>query len=315
MAKNGSTRTNDHPAPVAPIARNQAVQLSLTGTVCVAGDWHGSKHWGRSVVRWSHDQHGAEAVIHVGDVGFFEPAGSPGSVYGALSHLDEELAERDMMLYWLDGNHEDHWLIQQMEMDAATGLGISSERTRWLPRGCTFEVNQRRWMAWGGARSIDRAAGLLGRDWWQEEETIEYGHVLGWLAELETQGWAAGQSYAEVLLTHEAPFGIETIEASAAKWDRKLGQERTLATKNQRMILRALLEGVGASWVFHGHHHKPHVSELAYDDRQSVQRRATVVGLDMNDRKMTDNAAVVSDHGTLLFQHQHHDFPLPGWME
>ncbi|MCF8019867.1 MAG: metallophosphoesterase [Vallitaleaceae bacterium] len=65
---------------------------------------------------------------------------------------------------WCDGNHEDHWALQQRETDElAPGI-------IYMPRGSTYTLDDGRTiMFMGGADSIDKQWRTIGIDWFPEE--------------------------------------------------------------------------------------------------------------------------------------------------
>jgi len=268
----------------------------------VAGDWHGSKHWGIAALRWLREHHFGELgqpglLVHVGDLGIYE--------YDDVDHLLPVLEETNITLLHVKGNHENHELLATLPHDpAGTALRVYGPRAYYVPNGTIFMVNQLRWMAMGGAHSIDRHAGPMGVYWWPEEViTGKEIWDLGMRDETER--------LVDVLVTHDAPYGIPAIEQRLARWDAVLDPELVRATTGQRHLLTQALVATGAQWLFHGHHHFHHVSTIEVPDelvdpwvdwqppRDVSTHPVTVVGLDMNDRSLGRNVAVLLEHGTM----------------
>lgn len=281
------------------------------GPAAVAGDWHGSRHWGVTALRWLREHHfgtGPHAppglLVHVGDLGVYE--------YDDLYHLLPVLEETDITLLHVKGNHENHELLATLPHDPAeTGLRIYGPRAYHVPNSQIFMVNQLRWMALGGAHSIDRHMGPQGVYWWPEE--VITGKEV---RELERRPDEA--RLVDVLVTHEAPLDVTPIEQSIARWNGRLDPALVRATLAQRALVTEALVATRARWLFHGHHHLHHVTRVdvpdemvdpweALDDEAATGGRVvalrthpvTVVGLDMNDRVLTRNLAVLLEHGTM----------------
>ncbi len=65
---------------------------------------------------------------------------------------------------WCDGNHEDHWALQNRESDEV------APNVFYMPRGSTYELDDGRTMLFmGGADSIDKQWRTLGYDWFPDE--------------------------------------------------------------------------------------------------------------------------------------------------
>ena len=123
--------------------------------VCFAGDWHGNATFAAGRVM-SAAAHGAEVLVQVGDFGFWHGPGG-----GAYVQALEKVASRSRLpILWIDGNHEAHTLLSDLEQ--VEGLGKVSEHIWHLPRGL-------RWQ-WGGAalgstqRSDECGQGPAGAD-------------------------------------------------------------------------------------------------------------------------------------------------------
>lgn len=248
------------------------------GTVAVAGDWHGVKHWMVKFVVWA-DRLGIETIVHVGDIGFFEMRD--------LTFLEHELAARDIMLLFIDGNHENHELIVSLPRDEF-GMGYVTDHIRHIPRGHLFSLNGQTWMGFGGASSIDRRERIEGVDWWPGE-LITYSQVMS----------VTGKR-ADVLVTHDVPMGVPTIDNRYIKHNNPhWPAERIAESDEQRKLLRAVFDEVQPQYVFHGHHHYAYMDTL---------EGATVVGLAMEQRPWHYQTAVLHMHGVMDFLEADHPF-------
>ena len=82
------------------------------------------------------------------------------------------IKNRDTLIYWLDGNHEDFWSLEQRESDEIWP-GVF-----YMPRGTIVKLSDGRTALFmGGALSIDKHWRTVGVDWFPEE-TVKYADVM-----------------------------------------------------------------------------------------------------------------------------------------
>ena len=144
-------------------------------TLLLTGDVHGNASWWRDAVFPALKRTGADVVVQVGDFGLWP--GPQGQAYldwlqsavvsdGGGDTLPED-AQPDIL--WLDGNHED---FDQLEATAPRHDGLRAVRPNivHLPRGYRWTWRGVRFMAVGGAVSMDRAFRREGTSWWPQEQ-------------------------------------------------------------------------------------------------------------------------------------------------
>jgi hypothetical protein len=94
---------------------------------------------------------GSSVIVHLGDFGFWvrDPA-----TRKYLFRVERSLAELDMLLLFVDGNHEDHDRLTALPLDPATGLRPQRIRrlAPWLRGGGR-----------GGVSPAGRRRGAIGR--------------------------------------------------------------------------------------------------------------------------------------------------------
>lgn len=215
--------------------------------ILLAGDTHADINHLRFLCRKA-VEHEVDLIIQVGDFGF----GFPGAY--DWNDVDDVLDEYDLDLWWLDGNHDRHDLLA-----ARTGWAFAFRLGRhlaYLPRGHRFELDGCRFMAFGGAVSVDQDYRVIGRDWWPEEEVT--------LEQIEAALRVPGD--VDVLLTHDSPVTTPEIETVAARWPVPDRLERSSA--NQRKLLNRLLT-LNPGLVVHGHWHigYAHMHHIDMSDR------------------------------------------------
>lgn len=223
-----------------------------------------------------------QELYALGDFGFFNYAKSWKKY---INHIVDELTKRNLVLNWIDGNHEHFELMTRLGLffsveDAHdvdpmllpmpnTPLGIFNyiQRGTLLRRG----PHDTAILGLGGAYSIDRTPTGLGYDWFQEEE-IRY-------IDLHK---ALRHPHVDVALTHDVAesgfqralqLSTQTLEEAERKY---LENDNIFpGARSNRMALEAVLEQYSPRLWFHGHYHYSYQSQV---------NTTTFVGLSNNTR-------------------------------
>lgn len=214
------------------------------------GDWHGNLPFAASAISAAFSEAGSELYIHVGDFGFWRPGSEESDHPTYLADLETLLAAQDRTLLFVDGNHEDHLWLQEFPL-GADGLREISPHLLHVPRGAAFTVRGKKFVGFGGARSIDRKFRTEGETWFTEE-LISFEDLQA----LKLQGEAA------VLITHEAPEAPWIHGGIDAATDISADEQRYFVTEARRALSPQLL--------VHGHHHRNYRTQIG---------RTIVVGL------------------------------------
>lgn len=208
--------------------------------VAFAGDWHANPLFARMVIRSLAG--GVDAVVHLGDFGV-------GFSDRYLQVVDEAAREADLVVMFVDGNHEDHAQLGAIPI-SSDGVRRLAPRVWHLPRGFRWEWSGLSFLALGGAHSVDRQSRVPGVSWWPQE-AISLQDALR-----ATEGGPV-----DVIVTHDAPAGhvipglmppgtfpAEEIEASDA----------------HRQVLRRVVDEVRPRALWHGHYHSRYRVETDY---------------------------------------------------
>lgn len=100
-------------------------------------------------------------------------------VCGDLGYFVENSSFYDTFpckILWVDGNHEDYDSLMKLPVEEWCGglIGKASENVFHLKRGEVYEINGFKFLAFGGAKSIDRGYDTGDNDfWWKEELSSE----------------------------------------------------------------------------------------------------------------------------------------------
>lgn len=238
--------------------------------VCFAGDWHCNANFAAGRVM-SAAAHGAEVLVQVGDFGFWP--GPEGAAY--VQALDKVARRSRLPILWIDGNHEAHTLISDLEQ--VEGLGKVSERIWHLPRGLRWQWGGLRWGTLGGATSVDRDLRVPMHDWWPQEA----------ITPADTARWIEGGPV-DVAVTHDAPAGLDipgiTREGGVVMW----GAQAIDIAEAHRITLAEALEPTRPALVVHGHYHVRHETGWTYRGG-----RARVIGLDCDTHPAAGNTWLV----------------------
>ena len=157
--------------------------------VLVAGDWHGNGAWSQLCFQHAYKS-GADAILHLGDFGFWTD--NPWtSRY--LWTVEEAAQEWGIPIYWLPGNHEDYSRISEFNDPDNRPM------TTYLPRGERWTWWGKRFMALGGAFSVDRFMRTEGVGWWPGEELSR--------EDVEYASRDDGISV-DVVVAHDCPTGV-----------------------------------------------------------------------------------------------------------
>lgn len=264
--------------------------MAVPGTIAIAGDWHGNLRWALDRINDAHVA-GATTIVHLGDFGYWvlDPA-----TRKYLTRVEKRLAELDMHLLFVDGNHEDHDRLAALPLDPVTGLRPVSERVSHLPRGhrWTWQDEDGRswtWLALGGAVSVDRHHRRIGKSWWPGEMLTEADVAL-----------AVGGGVVDVVVSHDVPARVSVPNIA-----RKLGwpTDVMVDVDSHRRLLLSACEVLRPRQLWHGHYHCRYDEQLylgPVDARPDWDGVCHVHGLDCDDTVRDANLVLAAATGAPL---------------
>lgn len=133
----------------------------------IAGDWHGKTRVALAVIQKAVDEN-CELIIQLGDFGIW-----PG--YSGVAYLDDMnymLQRVNRKVVFVGGNHEDYNQIDAWEkVNARSTNGHVYVRSNilYIPRGTCWKWGGKRFLALGGAVSVDKAWREPNKSWWWQE--------------------------------------------------------------------------------------------------------------------------------------------------
>lgn len=234
--------------------------------IALAGDWHANAQWAVTAIEYCHAE-GAEHILHLGDYGYdFTP--------NFIDVVEFALRQANINLWFVDGNHEDFtWLYAQPILE--NGRRRISEHVHHLPRGYRWEWNGTRFLAVGGAYSVDRKWRKLGVSWWSEEVITD---------EQVREICAGGET--DFLISHDTPSGYTIPGLNSGVWP----PLEILRANEHRAQLRRIVDVAKPHQIWHGHYH------VRYDKSVNLGygRHVRVHGLDLDGSVLKDNIAIIT---------------------
>lgn len=224
--------------------------------VTIAGDFHGEANWARHVLKAA-ARAGSSVVIPAGDFGVW-----PRDAF--LDTVEHWAARLGVVVLFVDGNHEDFDYLATFPVDERSGLRVVRPHVLHAPRGTRWVWRSLTWLALGGATSVDRARRTEGFDWFPQE-ALTTGQVYR----------AVADGPVDVMVTHDCPAGVDIPGLGT---DRAWPAEAYVEAQAHRELLRAAVDEVRPTHLFHGHFHRRYSAELPLAGGLVCQ----VEGLDMN---------------------------------
>jgi len=248
----------------------------------MVGDTHANAEWTCRVIDRA-DRLGVDLVLQLGDFGYW-PNFQSGRFF--LDMVEECLSEYDISLWFIDGNHEDHMRLKSAER--RTEPMPITDHVTYLPRGARWVWGSTRWLAIGGATSVDRLLRTEGVDWFAQE-------AMSFAQEVAIAD--AGQT--DVVVAHDAPWGVpflaEHYNLDQPPEIRGGWPPDALRDSDQHMRrMRGLLDAVHPRVWFHGHHH------VYYDDVLATTEGTVVIhGLAEDGSKLAAGTLLVDASGAV----------------
>lgn len=206
--------------------------------VLIVGDLHGNLRAASQVVDYAIDQD-ADVIVQVGDFGHW-PRTPAGELF--LNRLDDLLEAAGIELWFVDGNHEDHYSLANLERDSR-GLGIVTGTIFHVPRGHRWVWHDKTWLGVGGAVSVDKKWRTPGWDWFSSETCN--------MADFER---ICTDGHADVVIAHDAPPNptlAAFLKTSEHLWPADALVE---ALQHQEAIGEVAASTTPDLWL-HGHYH------------------------------------------------------------
>lgn len=223
--------------------------------IAFVGDWHRNLTWAKSVMNALADE-GVEAIVHAGDFGYWPNTPAGVDFLNAIASRARE-KNCDMPVFWVDGNHEDHWSLRDAHETAGTDRIEPLEvapRVYHVPRGLRWEWGGVRFMGLGGAASVDKSVRTVGMDWFPEEELSD--------ADLYAAVGDNLDPRVDVMVTHDTISFTDSYRVPNIPPDEFWPAEAMDRSRRHQARLRSAVEAVQPTHLFHGHFHSRYGAEV-----------------------------------------------------
>lgn len=206
--------------------------------IAFAGDWHGNTNWAERMIVKS-GQHLCDTIVHTGDYGYrFD--------HWFVEWVEGVLARWDMILLFVDGNHDEHEFLWALPEDK-DGFGILTEHVRYIPRGHRWEWWGKKWMGLGGAVSVDRFARTEGKSWWRTEEITDSD-----IRRFSNDGEA------DIVIAHDVPAFVNVpgiVEGRYGQWPVEFHSDIDRSWEHRKKLTKLAQRVQPKRWI-HGHYHR-----------------------------------------------------------
>jgi predicted phosphodiesterase len=238
--------------------------------VLIAGDIHADWGHAQDLVRRAQAE-GCQAIFVVGDYGYWPHQDKDRR---SEEKLEKALARAGIMLYWVDGNHENYTALNYERPLVGQGFRIIHPHIVHVPRGTRWEWNGISFLGFGGAHSTDK-------EWRRQQEAKrkrgQQKHWFWWPEELITDDdeiRAAQAGDADILFAHDAPAQVYLPRHLPS-----FNRDDLMTNMNRDRVGRVLAHS-GAKMVFHGHYHQRYETDIEVN-----RERVRVQGLGRNREK------------------------------
>ena len=252
--------------------------------VLAAGDWHGNSYRAGGVIH-SAGMRDIPVVLQLGDFGFWVPGANTDRY---LDILDRLCGQWNVTLLWVDGNHEDFDTLNALPINDI-GVRQIRENIIHLPRGFRWTWHGRRWMALGGAHSVDKHMRTPGRSWWPQE----------YLSDADLERAIAGGPV-DMIAAHDCP---DRVDIPGLAPDGFFPAAQIADAEAHRYLVGTVVDATSPGVLLHGHYHRRYnaVRELPSGGQTAI------IGLGDDSGSTRDNTLLLDlrpgrgDTGEALF--------------
>lgn len=153
-----------------------------------------------------------DIVIVAGDFGYIW---SDMTLVGNIEMLQEYMVERNTILAFVDGNHENFELLYQFPTETYCGGVIHriAPNIIHLTRGQVFTFHGQTFFTMGGANSIDKGRRRNRVSWWEEEDITAYDIEQ---AQINLEAYGYNVDY---VISHTCPQEIKKATGFKLEYD------------------------------------------------------------------------------------------------
>lgn len=173
--------------------------MELQGRMLITGDTHGDKAALSGIARIIQN---GDMLLVAGDFGYVFWDDADERSY--LNDVDLFLERKEAYLIFVDGNHENHWALNDYPVEEWQGARVHRIRKRIIHvlRGEILELKSKKIFCFGGAFSIDRIRRRLNESYWEEELPTDEDYANG-NRNMEKCGYQV-----DFVVTHTCPVNL-----------------------------------------------------------------------------------------------------------
>lgn len=214
----------------------------------ILGDTHMQTNWTLFAL-WKMHKEGITKCIQVGDFGISQT--HAGARF--LDAVNAAATQYGIDLYVIPGNHEDWVWINELTGDERQVWANLRPNIYLAPRGIRWEWDGVTFVALGGAPSIDRAWRVEDQKYIKDPKQHLWfpGEMITW----EDVEYVAAGGHADVMIGHDAPENVPTIEARIGSNPFMWNAADLLYAADGRRRYTEAFKAVAPETVLAGHYH------------------------------------------------------------
>ncbi len=191
-----------------------------------------------------------DAIIQVGDLAYLPKMWSE-----KLNQINQLIIdwvnEKGIKFYWIDGNHEDHSILQYVDNFNSSIHNIYGKNFFYMPRGSYMEFDECIFFFIGGAETRDKHNRIEGKDYFREE-----------IISREQVDFVFDQAEKIKQISKPVIIIAHTCPQSAINHQDNLFNLHNIDGTYQNKFLDEILNLINPTAYFHGHFHKELIYKL-----------------------------------------------------
>lgn len=216
----------------------------------ILGDTH--TYWERVVptLEELYKLYNFNIIIQVGDLAYL-PQMWGQTTKEANKLIVDFVNKNDLKFYWIDGNHEDHSVLQYVENFDSSVHNVYGPNFHYMPRGSYMELDRYILFFIGGAETRDKHNRIQGKDYFLEELILR--HQEDFVFEQIKQVEQIKKPV--ILIAHTCPQEVIDDERNLLDLMENGGTGHNRFLGEVVRILKPLL-------YFHGHFHRDRIYQV-----------------------------------------------------
>lgn len=202
--------------------------------------------------------HSYDAIIQVGDLAYLPKIWSQ-LIQEENQMLIDFVNENNLKFYWIDGNHEDHSVLQHIDDFNNSIHNVYGKNFYYQPRGSYIELKNHILFFIGGAETRDVHMRKEGIDFFREEIVMRFQEefIFNSIETIKTLNKPV------IVIAHTCPLRVIEDERNIFNLKNNFSDLNNIPSGNyQNKILDEILDDLKPSMWFHGHFHQEKIYTL-----------------------------------------------------